>query len=52
LHRQILVEGYVDDLSGVPGLVVVPVYWPEPKQGFSATGAGDITSGVVAALAP
>lgn len=52
LQRQLLVEGYVDNLPGLPGVVVVPVYWPEPPPGFSATGAGDITSGIVAALAP
>lgn len=52
LQYQILDEGYAHDLQGIPGVVVVPVYWPEPEQEFSATGAGDICSGIVAALVP
>ena len=38
--------------KGVPIVAAVPVYWPEPDDQCSMTGAGDICSGVMAALAP
>jgi len=52
LHLQILTKGYVYGRDSAQGIVVTPVYWPESLKGFSTTGAGDISSGIVATLAP
>jgi hypothetical protein len=52
LQRQILLEGYVCGNGEIPSVVTVPVYWPDPHEDCSMTGAGDITSGVTAAMAP
>jgi hypothetical protein len=52
IQKQILQDGYWCGQKKVPAVVVVPVYWPDPQKGCSMTGAGDISSGVTAALAP
>jgi hypothetical protein len=30
LQRQLLLQGFAENLPGVPEVVVVPVYWPDP----------------------
>ena len=52
LQSQILMHGIVDSRPDAPIIVTVPVYWPDPAEGCAMTGAGDICSGVTAALAP
>ena len=54
MERQILQHGYYigDRNKKMPGVAAVPVYWPESETAPNVTGAGDITSGIVAALAP
>jgi hypothetical protein len=52
LQGRIITDGYVHNVAEVDSVVVVPVYWPDPQEGCSVTGAGDISSGVTAALAP
>jgi hypothetical protein len=52
LQKKIIQEGYICKNDIIPNVIVVPVYWPDPLEGCSMTGAGDITSGIVAALAP
>lgn len=52
IQQRILADGYTCAGGIVPGVIVVPVYWPDPQKGCSMTGAGDISSGVTAALGP
>jgi hypothetical protein len=51
LQKKIIQDGYICKHEKIPNVIVVPVYWPDPLEGCSMTGAGDITSGIVAALA-
>ncbi len=51
IQKEILLNGIWLGETGIPSVVVIPVYWPDPQQGCSMTGAGDISSGVTAALA-
>ena len=52
LQRDLLLKGYVCGNARIPSVVTVPVYWPDPHEDCSVTGAGDISSGVMAAMAP
>jgi len=52
LQSKLIQKGYICGYEGIPNVIIVPVYWPDPLEGCSMTGAGDITSGTVAALAP
>jgi len=55
VQDKILRAGFVTNAvlpPGKAGIVVAPVYWPPPQKGMSPTGAGDICSGLVAALGP
>ncbi len=51
LQRGILLDGYFPGDDRIPSVVTVPVYWPDPHEDCSVTGAGDISSGVTAATA-
>jgi hypothetical protein len=52
LYERALLGGCVCGHPGLPGVVAIPVYWPDPEDGCSMTAAGDIASGVTAAIAP
>jgi hypothetical protein len=52
LQMKIVMDGIVVHLPDAPVIVTVPVYWPDPAEGCSLTGGGDICSGVTAVFAP